>query len=98
MTHPFIEAVQAAYDTHGLPPGICYVAVGSLVTGTTPHFTAYATPQSGALANCSAQADTAAGVVTAALRKQAEADILAGQREQLRAMAVQAGIDPGLVR
>lgn len=38
MTHPFLEAVQAAYDAHGLPEGVASVYVsGPSQYRVTPH-------------------------------------------------------------
>jgi hypothetical protein len=58
MTHPFIKAVQKAYDEHGLPPGICYIGVGKFWTRDENRFWVWPCPAGVDMATKSASGKT----------------------------------------
>ena len=96
MTHPFIQTVQAAYDTHGLPDGIASVKIGSIAGEATP-FTAWAVAVAPAFVGVSASAATVADAVTGALDIYVDSALRKAERETARAVLAAAGLDPDMV-
>jgi hypothetical protein len=100
MTHPFIEALQAAYDTHGLPPGICYVSLGSLVSGCAPRFHAYIAPARDGYStpDFAGNGDTLQEAIDAAFAARDAGGEEAAKREAVRALVAAHGYDPNMVK
>jgi len=96
MTHPFIQAVQAAYDTHGLPDGIASVKIGSIVGETKP-FTAWAIADKPGQIGASASGITVDEAVAGALTRHMAAAVMKAERETARAVLAAAGLDPDMV-
>ncbi len=98
MTHPFIAAVQAAYDAHGLPPDVASVHISAPTTWRPePYFGVTMKHRSDchgfgkALAGAYAHAQDVVARLDAA-RRDDEA------KEAARKLLADAGLSPDLVR
>lgn len=97
MTHSFITAMQEALDTHGLPPGIAVISVGTHWQTSPIRFHAWAAEPGDRMAKHTGAADDLATACAIALERQATAGSREAKRQAARAALIAAGHDPNLI-